>query len=281
MTLPHRFSSRGAGLVQAGYVLLSVFMLVWLVGMPFFAAIGEDKMRAAEAAIRASNRRTKVAEKAVMAMRADKVFVPFTIVTKHFKHFSVRATHHLGAGIWTLCGLAQFGLPRETQAARTRHRVVGWLYMLSVVLLTVGFVLILAKDLHADNDFRAAFPEVAPRTFVTHGGTLVALCALQAWFIYTAVSAWTAARGKHFSEHRAWMARHAASGLWVSGMRFLGPPSQLIVNAVLARPIHGDVKLATFGADACISIALCILGAEVYLRTPRLTATLVSSKQQD
>jgi len=205
---------------------------------------------------------------ALWQLRATQSFPP-AIVLKHYLHLDVISTHHIGAFLWTAAGIAQFGLARSSSLERQRHRFVGRLYMLAVVLLTVGFLRIDKHDLHADNDFRAAYPGMPPRHPIEHLATTIVLYGLQIWFVYTACKAGITARAKRFNEHRTWIVRHVASGLWVVAMRVF---STLLFGMLAAaielgmKPPGGTARYWLFAGSMMLGTIASFAGSEHYLK---------------
>jgi len=159
-------------MIRKGLVGLTAFMLLWMTFGPALISLDAAQLEAAEAEAHRecvaaqplwaighrSQRAAECTAARVRDLRARKVTVPASVMHKHADFLGVRLTHHLGAATWMIAGLAQFGLPRDSLAARQRHRRVGFLYLISVLLLTIGFLQICWHDLLADRDFRAFFP---------------------------------------------------------------------------------------------------------------------------
>jgi len=205
---------------------------------------------------------------ALRELRATQSFPP-AIILKHYAHLDVISTHHVGALLWTAAGIAQFKLARSSTHERQRHRFVGRLYMLAVVLLTIGFLRIDKHDLHADNDFRTAYPGMPPRHPIEHFATVIALYGLQIWFVFTAYKAGMTARAKRFNEHRTWIVRHVASGLWVVVMRVFSVLFFAILTAAIdlgMQPPGGTIRYWLFAGSMILGTIVSFAGSEYYLK---------------
>lgn len=281
----------GTGAVRrvaaSAFALLSAFMLVWILVGPAGARVFQARLDAREASVRRDALRGQ-RDASALAFRREAVTVPASVILKHYDHPAVLATHHLGAVLWTVGGLAQFGLQldRTRPSHALRHRVVGYVFVAGVCLLTAGLALILAWDLRADRDFEAAFPEDCERPpLASEVAGTASVGAIQLWFLASVAAAVRAARRGQFAQHRRWIVRHVGAGLWVSLMRLAVLPLSAALTAATGRALHGGEKRDLFGTTAALSVVLCVCAAEGYLavvpgdkhRVPRAGKSVASA----
>ena len=260
-------------------------MFAFMVFLPPVMKALAGEIRAAEAMFRkqcsaeqsqwppwSHGRRVKECVEHMVATKvAREVIVPFDVTLKHFRYPGILSTHHLGAFLWLSAGLAQFGLSRAGPAERRRHRLVGYIFLLSAILIAVGFIQIVWHNLFAAYDYHALFPhEVSLPSRAEYLMTVGIHSSLQLWFLFTAGKAWAAAGRRRFEEHRTWIVRHMASGGWVVVMRVIISLSQGVIYTAMRlgwAPVGGALKHDLFGISAGLGVLVSFATAELYLLT--------------
>ena len=185
--------------------------------------------------------------------------VPVHILTKYAGHTAVHLTHVLPGAIWA--GLVPFQLHPTLRQRRPRlHRIAGYIFVAISLLMAVGVFIILQRNLLFEhyfdvppNDEKDAFSillQLLPPTQEF-------LSCLALYHMGTMVAAIGAARKQRFAQHRQWMIRHVASGIWVALQRLLLlTVGQAMV--LLVPPITPAQQRNTFRLAAYIAIIICI-----------------------
>ena len=179
---------------------------------------------------------------------------PLSLITKYNGHSIAQFCHILPGFVWA--GLIPFQLhPNFRRKYRRAHRVSGYIFLATACLMVVGFVYIDVQGLvylHAD------FPSIPvaqnttwlpieiPHQIVFRG--------IAGWFLVTLLIAIWYAVKRRVSQHRKWIFRHVAAGIWVAVQR-------LVVLAVNAKLPENQKK--TFGDGALLGVFLTFGAAEV------------------
>ncbi len=118
---------------------------------------------------------------------------------------AVVLTHQLPCAVWALLIPLQLTPSVRQSRPAAWHRAMGYATAASAVLLSTGVLLMLQRGM----------------TGTTALYKVTALLVMTAWFLGTMGVAVGAARRRDFKAHRAWMARHAAAGVWVAVQRLI------------------------------------------------------------
>mmetsp|Transcript_137328 Transcript_137328/g.242705 ORF Transcript_137328/g.242705 Transcript_137328/m.242705 type:complete len:311 (-) Transcript_137328:188-1120(-) len=189
-------------------------------------------------------------------------------ITKYHNQTFVGLTHILTAPIWSLLIPLQLN-PGLRSNFRRLHRVLGTVFFSLSASLMVGFAAIMRKSLHLHPNAAYA-KDIEGRQLRALPRVLLRIVPLSdiflfgsaAWFSYTLVRSWSAAKRRRFAEHEEWVLRHIASGQWISLMRIL----QGSVTMPALIPRFGDTKMMQstfFVLSGLISWSLCVAGAEL------------------
>ena len=225
-------------------VALCVMMVLWILGLPATWRAGwawHDRLVAAWYA------------RSIQTL--GHFPTPLSLITKYNGHPVAQLCHVLPGAVWA--ALVPFQLhPAARRRFRRAHRLGGYVFAGTAYLMMGGYVYIDVKGLlylHAD------FPQIRPEHNTTHLPVHVVphepmFRAVAAWFVVTiSLALWHAVR-RRFKEHRKWILRHVASGIWVAVQR-------LVVVMVNSETPAEQKK--TFGDGALIGVALTCAAAEI------------------
>ena len=179
---------------------------------------------------------------------------PLSLTTKYKGHKIAQFCHILPGCIWS--GLIPFQLhPQSRKKYRKQHRYSGYLFTAVAYLMMVGYIYIDVKGLiyiHSD------FPNLAIDQHTTHFPVHVphepVFRMVGVWFLITISMAVYCAMQNKFQEHRKWILRHVASGIWVAVQRII----VIVMNSKEAK----DQK-KTFGDGAVVGVMLTVVLAEI------------------
>ena len=186
--------------------------------------------------------------------KSGHLVTPKTLLTKYKGHPVAQLCHILPGAVWA--GLIPFQLyPGMRKSFRKAHRAGGYLFAGTAYLMMVGFAYIDVKGLlyiHADfphipaEHNTTALPVHVPHEPVFRG--------VAAWFLITiSLAVWHAAH-RRFSQHRKWILRHIASGIWVAVQR--------LYVGISNGKTPAEQKIA-FGDGAVVGVVLCCAAAEL------------------
>jgi len=190
----------------------SVYMVLWVFGFPGSAWVGSS-----------------VEHDDWLRDLYNTYFAPIapsSLLLKYGRYgSSLEWLHAVPGAFW--CFLAPFQLlPAGRQLLGPKHGFAGRLMLLAASVLMVGFLLIDAAKLTADQaDFgtgghlASAADDVNARYLgflppFNQGGQY----AVAAWFVFTGMQTFRTGITKN-EDHPRWATRHAAAGLWVAGQR--------------------------------------------------------------
>ena len=193
--------------------------------------------------------------------------VPLSLTTKYVGHTIVQLLHQLPCGLWVLLLPFQL-LTCIRRKYSTVHRTLGYIFTMSSVLLIVGVFFIDRNDLgYVQNDY----PTLVPKLLSKEGMAIadefglfghitrllfpfdrLIMLFISIWFTVTILMAVVMAREGKFKNHRAWIYRHTASGLWVAVMRIL-----VVIGAFADK----SKEMGQFINFTCGIIFSCILTA--------------------
>lgn len=164
------------------------------------------------------------------------------IVTKYAGHSDVQFTHTLPAAVWSVA--IPFQLHQGFRKTyKTSHRRIGYAFLCSSLLMTVGMFLIVIKKLTYDYDYEGLAPPLSKFEEIQ---TKCGIFGMGVWFAFTSSMAVLEARKKRFQSHKYYIYRHIGSGLWVAVQRLLigafGPQK----NPEAMRDRFGDAAFIGF-----------------------------------
>lgn len=156
-------------------------------------------------------------------------------------HIVFLSLHALASGTALLIGPLQFIRRIRVDHPRV-HRTIGSIYLLAVLM---GSVMALASAIVSTSGWSAQ----------------VGFYLLDAFWLYTAVEAFRAVRGRHFATHRIWMIRNYSATFAAVVLRIL-----LILQKTLAPVFHIPYRHdAAYDVSVWGSIALSLLVAELFI----------------
>lgn len=178
---------------------------------------------------------------------------PLNLITKYKGHTLVQMCHILPGALWA--GIIPFQLhPGFRKRYRRAHRASGYVFAFTACIMMVGFYHIVSRKLtymHTD------FPSLELDAHTTWLPFRIphepVFTAVGVWFLWTMGMAVWHAINSRTENHRAWILRHVASGIWVALQR-------LFVAAV--RPKGPENQKKTFGDGALIGLVLTVCAAE-------------------
>mmetsp|Transcript_32906 Transcript_32906/g.72189 ORF Transcript_32906/g.72189 Transcript_32906/m.72189 type:complete len:277 (+) Transcript_32906:510-1340(+) len=187
----------------------------------------------------------------------DGTQVPPGTVTKYAGHSLIQFTHILPGAIWA--GAIPFQLhPTMRQTYRKVHRVSGYAFLTSSILMAIGILVILARDLTFHNDYPSHIPPADDAELLQ---MKTSITVLTGWFVYTALAAVVKARSKDFEAHRAFVVRHVGSGIWIALQRII------VVCFQGLGLVSGPLQMRNlFGSAVTGSTCLTILASEYAIR---------------
>lgn len=247
---------------------LSAFMAVWIFVGPasIYLALGTERSTNAHLANMHA------------LWESTAIPTPLSITSKYYGQKLVVLTHQLPAGIWSL------SLPIQLSSRVRRmypwlHRMTGYVFLCTVPLITAGVYIIAYKKLTFDYSFpdlmasTRGFSELGLSPFENSIFVMkLFFYILAAYFTLTALLALRFALRGQYAAHRAWMVRHAASGIWVAVQR-------LYVGARgAARPA---AQRAAFYDGAVVAVVAVVGLAELYLRLGAHTEILRGHRKQE
>lgn len=192
---------------------LCIFMIIWILVLPSSAFQDSNIFQ----------QNSQFLHSAAKEMQKNRNnFLPRDLLTKYKGHTAVHLTHTLPGALWM--SLIPFQLhPGIRKSHRTLHRITGYIFFLSTILITIGIFIIIQRDLvfeHYLDD------KDANTKYITRLGILQIL-----WFSWSAGSALLQAKKKRFYCHQKWIIRHIAAGIWVAIQRVLIAVSSPIISS--------------------------------------------------
>ena len=157
-------------------------------------------------------------------------------ITKYQHETLVQWTHILPGAIWAAVVPIQLH-PAIRLQYRTLHRTLGYLFLVTAIVMSYGILVILLKHLTFEDHF-AKLLQYAPDSTLSLVAIFnkVAILALALYFPGTAVVAVRAATQGRTVVHQYTLLRHVAAGLWVAIQRVL-----LVVAAGIMTIRHKNV----------------------------------------
>jgi hypothetical protein len=185
---------------------------------------------------------------------------PPELTTKYAGHYLVHATHILPSAIWAALIPLQLH-PGIRRRYPTVHRWSGRVFLVTALLMAFGVWLILHRRL----GFEHFFDDISgddPSSFTEPG-----LLSLTFYFVATVCGAVYYARHGRYADHRCYMIRHIASGLWIAVQRIILTTILPILR--LGGPFTRHEQRANFGSSALLAMAITFVAGEYAIYTLR------------
>ncbi len=198
--------------------------------------------------------------------------VPLSLTTKYIGYKSVQYFHQFPCGLWVTILPFQL-LPSMRKKFPTIHKMLGYMFATSSMILMIGVILIHNYKLgYVQNDYPKLIPLLLSQEGISMANEYgifgiiarillpydrIIMVAISVWFISTIFFAIKATREKKFQQHRAWIYRHAASGLWVAVMRLF------VVFGIFADRKQEMGKFINFTCGIVFSCILTSILAEI------------------
>ena len=204
--------------------------------------------------------------------------VPVVIITKFQEHTLVHFTHILPAAIWA--GIIPFQLhPTWRHQHRQLHRILGYVFVATALSIATGIGIIVQRKLTYDH----SFPDLPPQNPLTHAGSPPALAGLAFWFAGTALYAAHLARTKQYAQHKVWIVRHVATGIFVAIQRFICIPLGVAIVSLThppPDPVPSWLQRDVFGgAGTAAALTSILLGEYAIHRIKSKTSRLQLAPQ--
>ena len=170
----------------------------------------------------------------------------------------IQMTHMVPGAVWS--AIVPFQLhPTFRKNHPKTHKLLGYIFFLCSTLSSVGVSIILGKGLLFEN----FFPDLPPVRLSNEPVVI----GLSMWFSYTAARAWHAVLCRRdIEQHRTWIIRHVASGIWIALLRlFLLTVDQVLFPAPTPRTLQRSV----FGNTSKVAFLVCVVVAEYAIRMIR------------
>lgn len=178
--------------------------------------------------------------------------VPPGLFEKYSGHSAVHFTHIFPSALWA--AIIPFQLhPGFRQRNRQLHRIMGYTFVATAIIMMMGVVIIIQRGLLFENSLDELPPDPATPVF---------LSSVSIWFLVTIVMATHEARHARFASHRKWILRHIAAGLWIAVQR-------VIVSAMtplFREPLPQWWQAKIFSTAATVGVAMTVLTAEYAIR---------------
>ena len=223
---------------------LSLFMVAWIVVFPSSWLMGRSEFHD-----------RIVNEKLVKTY--DGTSVSPRTVTKYAGHGLVQFTHIAPGAIWA--GAIPFQLhPNFRRQYRFVHKMVGYAFVISALLMAFGICVIFARDLTFHNDYEG----IPPPGEMDLLQMKVSSFLLTTYFVCSALLAvYYAGWAKDIQRHQQWIIRHIGSGIWIAIQRIF------VVFCQNAGFVSGPMMMRNlFGNAATGSVFVSILLAEIAIR---------------
>lgn len=207
---------------------------------------------------------------------------PADIITKYQHQTLVQRTHILPGAVWAVLVPIQLLNPTILRGRRYRtvHRYAGYIFLSSVLLMSLGVVAIVYKDLtfedyfaeQWDEDQHAGAPVVSASSVAS---TKASLLLGSIYFAGTALVAVRAARDGRIRDHQHAILRHVGSGLWIALQRIL---VVWVIGPLVGQPVPPAHQRWYFMVAAYIGTVLTVGGAELAIR--RLSAVVPPQRKE-
>ena len=221
-------------------------------------------------------------------LRANGSFraIPEAVVTKYQGHTLVQFTHIVPAAIWAT--IVPFQLhPTWRNRHRKLHRILGYIFIMMVLLIAIGIGIIVQRKLTNTYDFPN--DNLPPQNKLLDVGYPPGLAVLALWFWGTAWYAVYLARRTthrykhHYHHHQRWIIRHVAAGIFVAVQRFFYIPLAMMVLRFThppPDPIPAWLQRDIFGgAGNAAALTTILLGEYAIHRLSLMTGKQTESKK--
>jgi hypothetical protein len=229
---------------------LSVFMVAWIMIFPSSWLMGF------------SERHDKLIHNFLVEGYDGRQISP-KVVTKYAGHPAIQFSHILPAAVWSAAIPFQLH-PGFRKSCKSTHRRIGYVFLSSSLLMTIGMFLIVIRKLTYEYDYEGEAPPMAPFDAFLSEGSIICM---GLWFAFTSVMALVKAKSKDFQLHKHYIYRHCGSGQWVAIQRII----------VLASGPQKDAEHSrdSFGTAAMFGIVISMSLAElaVFLDSKQAKAT--------
>ena len=203
------------------FVCLSMALQISISITPFFLSfIGKDSSNARE-----------IQTKLDVALH-----LPPKLITKYNGHNLVKLTHIAPALFWVLAIPIQFHRGIRIKY-RTFHKYIGRIFLFTSFLMIFGVAVIFYRGLTYEKYLEDTKPITLPFLNIAVVETLQTAVSVR--FLQSGALAIAYARKRKFDEHRIWIIRHCAMGLWVVLLRLvslLASPFYLMLYGPVEAP---------------------------------------------
>lgn len=215
---------------------LSVMMVFWILIAPSSWLVGRSKLH----------------DNIIFSFMDPDGPTPPQILNKYAGHTAVHLMHILPGALWA--GAIPLQLHPTLRKTRPRlHRVSGYVFILTSLVMGAGVFLIIKRDLLFENYFDVDKPDIFPsKPF---------LILLTFYFMGTSLAALKSARDRKFAAHEKWIVRHISSGIWVALQRVLISTVYQAIHS--SRPVSPEKQKNAFKVSGMIAAWIC-LGAGEY-----------------
>lgn len=236
-----------------GTTFLCSMMVVWVLWMPGSWLVGRSKLHdELLGAFMEQNMKTGI--------------VPAEVISKYEGHSAIHFTHLLPAAVWS--AMIPFQLHRDFRNDHpTMHRYMGYAFFGSSILVALGVLIILHRDLY----FEKFFTDLPPLPFTSEPTMLLNTLG----FVACAVMSLNLARSRKFFEHQLWVMRHIAFGLWVAMQRFL---LVTVAGPLFPPPVPREVQRLAFIVCGFAGMLICHGCCEYSIRLLKLERKMKMKK---
>lgn len=165
--------------------------------------------------------------------------VPPKTITKYKGHTLIQFTHILPGCLWV--GSIPIQLHSSIRKMhRTFHKIVGYVFIVTSMMIAFGIFLIFQRNLTFHNDYPTTLPPVDTIDVIM---MKISSTILTMWFIITAITAVCKARSKDYIKHRRYIIRHIGSGIWIILQRIIVVFCQafnIVKNPIQMRNLFGN-----------------------------------------
>jgi len=196
---------------------------------------------------------------------------PKNLIFKYAKHRVVQFTHVLPSAVWSLAVPLQL-YPGLRKSYPRLHRVSGYMFTVSALVMMVGLAVIDYRGLYY---FKTDFPTIPEHEYMTRWPGILGkiphreiFLGLGVWFTVTLLYSICKAQQKRFNQHRAFVYRHIAAGIWVAVQRiYVG----FMATFVMKENTPEEQKM-NFGDGAIAGalLTMCLAEVAVFMSQPRL-----------
>lgn len=248
-------------LFYAGTSCLAGFMVIWVLFSPASWRIGFSDSH----------------ERFLRETVVPHAPVPASLLFKYDGQWLIQFSHILPSAVWAACIPIQLN-PHLRKSYKRLHRASGYVFAVTALTMMIGYAAIVHRGLeYFHNDFPAIAPSESMTRFPSAFGWVspsVLFNGVALWFTFTIVYAVVLARRKRISDHRAFIFRHVAAGLWIAPQRMYS----LVTKAAGFGDTPREQKM-NFGDGAIIGVCvMAVLGEIAVFHYRRLQAAAAQKK---